>query len=78
MSAEPVRSARTYAETAAWAKVLVEADSGKILGAHLVGHGAEEVIHLFALAIRHGITADELKATTYGYPTFSSDIKFLV
>jgi len=72
------RSARTYAETAAWAKVLVETDTGRILGAHLVGHGAEEVIHLFAFAIRHGITATELKATTYGYPTFTSDIKFLV
>jgi glutathione reductase (NADPH) len=51
------RSARTYAETAAFAKVLVEEDTGKILGAHMVGHGAEEVIHLFAFAMKHGVTA---------------------
>lgn len=72
------RSARTYAETVAFAKVLVEEKSDRILGAHLVGHGAEEVIHLFAFAIKHGVTAAELAESVYGYPTFSSDIKYLV
>ena len=72
------RSARTYAETVAFAKVLVEDASDRIVGAHLVGHGAEEVIHLFAFAIRHGVTARELAAGVYGYPTFSSDLRYLV
>jgi len=72
------RSARTYAETVAFAKVIVEKDSKRILGAHLVGHGAEEVIHLFAFAMKHGVNAEQLAATVYGYPTFSSDLKFMV
>lgn len=72
------RSARTYAETVAFSKVLVEEESGKILGAHLVGHGAEEVIHLFAFAIKYGISAKQLAGSVYGYPTFSSDLKYLV
>jgi glutathione reductase (NADPH) len=72
------RSARTYAETTAFAKVLVEKGSGHILGAHLLGHGAAETIHAFAFAIRHGVTADELRETVYAYPTFHSDVKFLV
>lgn len=72
------RSARTYAETVAFAKVLIEEESDRILGAHLVGHGAEEVIHLFAFAIRHGISAKELSEGVYGYPTFSSDLRYLV
>ena len=72
------RSARTYAETAAFAKVLVEDDTGKILGAHMVGHGAEEVIHLFAFAMKHGVTAEEIGSSVYAYPTFTSDLKFLV
>ena len=72
------RSARTYAETVAFAKVLVEEGSGRILGAHLVGHGAEEVIHLFAFAIRHGVSAKDLAGSVFGYPTFSSDLKYLV
>ena len=42
------------------------------------GHGAEEVIHLFTLAMKTQLTASELAAMTYAYPTFSSDLKFLV
>ena len=72
------RSSRTHAETVAYAKVLVEERSGRILGAHMVGHGAEEVIHLFAFAIKHAIAATQLAETVYAYPTFSSDIKYLV
>ncbi len=72
------RSAKTYVEKAAFAKVLVEEDTGKILGAHLLGHGAPETIHLFAFAMTYGVTAAQLGSTVYAYPTFMSDIKFLV
>ena len=72
------RSARTYGETVAWAKVLVEKDSGRILGAHLLGHGAEETIHTFALAVEKRIPASELAERVYAYPTFHSDLKYLV
>lgn len=72
------RSAKTYAEKAAFAKVLVEDGTGKILGAHLLGHGAPETIHLFAFAMTYGVTAEQLGSTVYAYPTFMSDIKFLV
>jgi glutathione reductase (NADPH) len=68
-------SGRTFAETVAWAKVLVDATTDRLLGAHLVGHAGEELIHIFALAMRHGIPASALKEATYGFPTFSSDIK---
>ena len=72
------RSAKTHAETVAWSKVLVETGTGRILGAHIVGHGAEEIIHLFGFAMKHGVTAREMKDTVYGYPTFASDIKYMV
>ncbi|MDA0240106.1 MAG: NAD(P)/FAD-dependent oxidoreductase [Proteobacteria bacterium] len=72
------RSAKTYAEHAAYAKVLVEEGTGKILGAHLLGHGAPETIHLFAFAITYGVTAEQLSNTIYAYPTFMSDVKFLI
>ena len=71
-------SAKTYAESAAWAKVVIDEASDRILGAHILGHLAEELIHIFALAIRHGITAGDLRDTVYAFPTFSADIKFLV
>ena len=69
------RSARTYAETVAYSKILVENGSGRILGAHLVGHGAEESIHLFALAMKHDLTTDDIGGMVFAYPTFMSDIK---
>ena len=72
------RSARTYGEGVAWAKVLVEQGTSRILGAHLVGHGAAETVHTFALAMRHGLLADDLAQAVYAYPTFHSDIKYLV
>lgn len=72
------RSSLTYAETASWAKVLIEDGSNRILGAHIIGHGAEEVIHLFAMAMTHGIPSDAFSSMVYAYPTFTSDLKFLV
>jgi glutathione reductase (NADPH) len=72
------RSARTHAETAAFAKVIVEKGTRRILGAHMVGHGGEEVIHLFAFAMKHGVTADQLASTVYAYPTFSSDLRYIL
>lgn len=59
-------------------KTLVEDGTGRILGAHLVGPHADEVINLFGLAIRHGLTADDLKSTIFGYPTGASDIGYML
>jgi glutathione reductase (NADPH) len=71
-------SAKTNAETAAWAKVVVDESSDHILGAQILGHAAEELIHLFALAIRFGVTAGQLKDMAYAFPTFSADVKHLM
>ena len=70
-------SGRTYAETAAWAKVLIDKQTDRIVGAHILGHAGEELIHIFALAMKHGITAGDVKDLVYGFPTFSADIKSL-
>ena len=71
-------SGRTYAETAAWAKVVIDKGTDRILGAHLLGHAGEELIHIFALAIKHDITASEIRDFVYGFPTFSDDIKSML
>jgi glutathione reductase (NADPH) len=72
------RSARTAAEEVAWAKVLIDRAADRIVAAHLVGHGAPETINAFALAIRHGISVTDLKEGVFAYPTFHSDLKFLL
>jgi glutathione reductase (NADPH) len=71
-------SAKTYAETRAWAKILVENGSERIVGTHIVGHGGEELINLIGLAMAHGIAAGDLKAFMFAYPTFSADLKSLL
>ncbi|HUZ69178.1 MAG TPA: NAD(P)/FAD-dependent oxidoreductase, partial [Candidatus Saccharimonadales bacterium] len=59
-------------------KTLVEEGTGRILGAHLLGLHAEEVINLFALAIRTGLRANDLKETVYAYPTSASDMSYML
>jgi len=71
-------SGRTYALSAAWSKVLIDKKTDRIVGAHLLGHAGEELIHIFALAIKHGITATEIRDFVYGFPTFSADIKSIL
>ncbi|MDB2550974.1 NAD(P)/FAD-dependent oxidoreductase [Paracoccus sp. (in: a-proteobacteria)] len=59
-------------------KVLVEKATGRILGAHLLGPGAEEQINLFAMAMAAGLTATAIKGVTFAYPSFASDIGSMV
>lgn len=71
-------SARTYAESAAWSKVIVDEDTDRIVGAHIFGHSGEELINMFSLAMAHGISASALKSRIYAYPTFSSDVTHML
>ncbi|MCI0415010.1 NAD(P)/FAD-dependent oxidoreductase, partial [bacterium] len=59
-------------------KVLVEKNSGRILGAHLLGNHTDELINLFALAIRFDLRSDDLKDLMYAYPTHGSNIPYMV
>jgi glutathione reductase (NADPH) len=69
---------RRVGETASGFKVLIEEGTGRILGAHLLGPNAAEVINLFAIAIRLRIPADDLKQVIFSYPTYGSDIRFML
>jgi glutathione reductase (NADPH) len=71
-------TARRIAETVYGFKVMVEEDTDRVLGAHVVGPGADDVINLFGLAIRQGLTATDLKATIFAYPTGASDIGYML
>jgi glutathione reductase (NADPH) len=71
-------TARQEAQPVYGFKVLVEDETELMLGAHLVGPHADDVINLFALAIRHGLTAADLKAMMFAYPTGASDIAHML
>ncbi len=63
-------------ESIAKAKVIIDSHSGRVLGAHLFGKGADEDIHMFAMAIRFGVAADGLRTMVYAYPTFASALPY--
>jgi glutathione reductase (NADPH) len=69
---------RRVGETASGYKVLIEEGTDRILGAHLLGPNAAEVINLFATAIRLRLPAHELKEVIFAYPSSGSDIRFML
>jgi glutathione reductase (NADPH) len=54
------------------AKTIVDKATGKLLGAQLCSPTAADTIHVFALAIRSGMTRAELEDMVYAYPTPTS------
>lgn len=59
-------------------KTLVEEGTERVLGAHLLGPHAEEIINIFALAIRKGLRVADLKDMVFAYPTSASDIGYML
>ncbi len=59
-------------------KTILEADSGKILGAHIIGPEAAEMINIFTVAMGHGMKGQDLKNLIFAYPTWGSDVQSMV
>ncbi|QJB57048.1 NAD(P)/FAD-dependent oxidoreductase [Pseudodesulfovibrio sp. zrk46] len=59
-------------------KVLIDNESDLILGAHIVRHNAAEVINVFGLAMKFNIRASDLADFLWAYPTYTSDLKYMV
>ena len=71
-------ASRRVGETFSGFKVFVEEGTDHILGAHLLGAQAEEVINLFAVAIRSGMRAADLEHMLFAYPTHGSNIPYML
>jgi dihydrolipoamide dehydrogenase len=52
-------------------KLILGAEHGEILGAHIIGNDATELITEYVLAMKSEITADEIHATIHAHPTMS-------
>jgi glutathione reductase (NADPH) len=55
-------------------KILVDED-GFLLGVHMLGYGVEELINLFALAMKAHLPVEVFKGTQWAYPTGGWDIR---
>jgi glutathione reductase (NADPH) len=59
-------------------KILVENGSGRILGAHLIGPGAEEQINLLAMGMAAGLSVEQFKTYIFAYPSYASDLSSML
>ncbi len=75
LSLEAVPRALVNRDTRGIAKLVADAATGKLLGASLLADGAGDVIEAAVLAIKYGITADELAGTFHPYLTMAESIK---
>jgi len=55
-----------------------ERESGRLLGPHLPGEGADELINFFALAMRLELAPDVFREILWAYPTHTSDLPCMV
>lgn len=62
---------RTTEATAGFAKVIADAETGALLGAHFICDRASTLVGEACLAIQHGLTARQVASTIHPYPTAS-------
>jgi dihydrolipoamide dehydrogenase len=61
-------------DTEGFVKVVADGKTGELLGLHIVGNGAGDLISEGALAIEMGAVADDLRLTVHPHPTLSEAI----
>lgn len=61
-------------EIAGEVKIIGDKKTDKVLGVHIVGVHATEIIHTAALAINRGMTVTQLGSLTFGHPVISESI----
>jgi dihydrolipoamide dehydrogenase len=66
--------ARTASETEGFVKVIRDAKYGEILGAHIIGSHATEMIHELAVARENEFTVEEVALAIHAHPTLSEAV----
>jgi len=61
-------------ETEGLVKVVWEEGTGRLLGVHILGAGAEDLIHIASVAMRGGLTRRDLAAMHYVFPTIAGSV----
>jgi dihydrolipoamide dehydrogenase len=66
--------ARTSSETEGFVKIIRDKKYGEILGAHIVGGHASEIIHELAVARQNEYTVEEVDLAIHAHPTLSEAV----
>jgi dihydrolipoamide dehydrogenase len=67
--------ARAIRHTDGFVKVLADAATDRVLGAHIVGAGAGDLIHEVAVLMEFGGSSEDLARTCHAHPTMSEAVK---
>ncbi|KAG5731584.1 hypothetical protein E4T56_gene3783 [Termitomyces sp. T112] len=67
--------AKTNLDTEGFVKVLAEKETDKILGAHIIGPNAGEMIAEAGLAMEYGASSEDVARTCHAHPTLSEAFK---
>lgn len=62
-------------DTRGLVKMVAHHETGKVMGVYILAPHAAELIHEAALAVRFGLTIDDLIETTHVFPTYCEGIK---
>ena len=74
----PVRAlgkAHATGEISGFFKIITDARTDRIIGAHIIGPHASDLIHEIAVAMKAGLAAKDVAETIHAHPTFSEGIK---
>ncbi len=67
--------ARAMQQTEGLVKVLADATTDRVLGVHIIGYGAGEMIHEAAVLMEFGGSSEDLGRTCHAHPTMSEAVK---
>ena len=67
--------AKAINETDGFVKILAEEKTDKVLGVHIIGSHAGEMIAQIAIAMEFGSSSEDIARTCHAHPTFSEAIK---
>ncbi len=56
-------------------KILADKDTDRILGAHIIGPAAGDLIHEVCVAMEFGASAEDLALTCHAHPTYSEAVR---
>jgi dihydrolipoamide dehydrogenase len=66
--------AHAIGEIAGFIKVIADEATDRIVGAHIVGPHASDLIHEYAVAMQNGLTARDVARTIHAHPTLSEGL----
>jgi dihydrolipoamide dehydrogenase len=67
--------ARAMQHTDGFVKILADATTDRVLGVHILGHGAGELIHECAVLMEFGGSSEDLARTCHAHPTMSEAVR---